>query len=326
MQKIVLIFFLIISLNAGVRFTYPDFSKCFQSVSTSFIYISGIKFFPYDKHYLISVQNKNSKVCDLYDEFTKVCLKKRVTNKYFKKCKPIKLSNFLATIDEDKVFVSNFAKQNSMILEFNTLQDSFSGGIVVNDCCEIVGLGSGKNKFIPHKYIQHLKAKKSGIYTTLGFSVKKHFGKIVVDKVMSSAVDLKSGDVIIAIDNKKIKSVYDFNDYSLFLKTNKVYSVYCENEKVTFVKAKLLKTSKLLYLSSEKAWINENLLVVKTNNYLRNIGDKLITVDAKEVKRYGEVLRYKNNNSIYKFEKSKKNEKNIAMEVDKNSFWIEKRK
>ena len=200
----------------------------------------------------------------------------------------------LVTIVQKQVGLNSFAKLDQPLIIPSLLSTS---------CCSLAGLVTAKG-VIEQAYLAHFLANKEVVYADMGIRVQQEKDKVVV-----SAKDpffannpLKKGDVIVAMDSKKVHSAAALMQRILFAKVGSKHSVHYLRE------GKKKQASIILqkrfgggyvsdtFLEKKGLYFDAKLHLTKIGGEFRNyglkVGDRLIQVNKKAVKSQKELRNY----------------------------------
>lgn len=225
MMRLVLGFVVLAQFAFSVQFVYPDFKQCYNKNQKSFVYIGPIRAIAVGPHSAVAyLKTKPNIPFVKYDPFLNLYLfhtKQTLHPVRLKSTHSLKVGEWIGGMDEDSLFVGNFAKSgdvlDSMYLQNTSLKPN---SIVSCLCCDVYGLGVGKGEFIGSEYIKRFVNSKDIFYGDIGARFEKKDGKFyVVDTdPFYKNNQLKVGDEILSINSKKFHSLKELNQAILFAK------------------------------------------------------------------------------------------------------------
>ena len=168
--------------------------------------------------------------------------------------------------------------------------------LVVNGCCELVGIGTKKG-VVQKAFIEHF-LRHGGTYGDLGVRVADSKG---VPFIRSCNPFLKhpfkSGDRIIALNGKKVREAAEFCKAVLFAPVGSTFDVVFErNGEKRRAKAKVYRRKGGGYISDTfletvGIYVDEELRVTASSNEKVHKGDRLVVVDSHWVKTQEDVRK-----------------------------------
>ncbi len=197
--------------------------------------------------------------------------------------------------------------------------------VLTNSCCSLEGIVTPLG-IIQKVYIQRFITKKDIRYGDIGIRVKdtkKGIQVISYDPFMKNN-PFKKGDYILAMDGKRVKYSSTLMRRILFSKIGSKHNVKVKRGKKT-INIKVKSQKRLsggykieTYLEKYGLTFDKNLYIIKIDktkkDYGLNLGDRLLQVNAKDVKKQEDVMKYISN---FKFHAT------LLFERDKNfQFFV----
>jgi membrane-associated protease RseP (regulator of RpoE activity) len=301
MKKVVLL--VVLLTNVFSITTYPDFSICYDR----YYKFSGT--IPVTKNYSISFKKPVKYL--KYDPFLDIYLIKANNKKYVKLKESYKLGLWIASINEDSIFVGNYAKSNNGLNYAISSVSTPKGSIISDIFCNVHGIGAGNNRFITSKYIKYF-LYNSG-YGDVKFKIDRNF--IITEKNPYNNKNFKIGDKILLINDKKL-SYEKAVDTILMSKPNSYLKfTVLRNNKIFKLKAKVFQKGQVdNYLQGTGIVTDEllNIIQIKPNSlaskhYLSTSG-KIKKINGHLVKTLDEL------NAIIS------NSKDVTITVEQNGM------
>lgn len=222
-MRLVLGFVFFMQIAFSAQFVYPDFKQCYNKNQNSFVYIGQIRAIAVGPHSAVAYSKTKPTVPFVkYDPFLNLYLfhtKQTLHPVRLKSTHALKVGEWIGGMDEDSLFVGNFAKSgdvlDSMYLQNTSLKPN---SIISCLCCDVYGLGVGKGEFIGSEYIKRFINTKDIFYGDVGARFEKRDGKFYVADIdpFYKNNQLNIGDEILSINNKKVNSLKELNQAILF--------------------------------------------------------------------------------------------------------------
>ncbi len=329
------IFALVFAINVlfSASFVYPNFKQCYNKEVKSIVYFGDTKAVAVSKHYAVAYSKIKPKYPYVkHDPFLSLYLfysKKILHPIKLKNTDKLSLGEWLASIDEDSLYVGNFAKRGEGLnIYFEQNGKTPPNSIISCLCCQAYGIGIGGGKFISSKFLNKFLNSKEVFYGDIGVRFAKLGRKVVVSAVnpLFKNQQLKVGDIIKKINANKIKSVENAQNLILFQKRN-------QSVKVEFLRKNALHSIKIKvqkrygggelsdsFLETRGLFLDKFLKITKItkDSYGAksglHIGDKLLQVDRKSVTITQDIRRI--------FSKTKKKEINLLFQRGEFQFFV----
>lgn len=329
------IFILIFTVNAlfSVSFVYPDFKQCYKKDIKSIVYFGDTKAIAISKHYAVAYLKKKPKHPFIkYDPFLNLYLfysKKTLYPVKLKKTDKLTLGEWLASMDDNSIYVGNFAQRGvGLNIFFRQNSKTPPNSMISCLCCEIYGIGMGDGKFISSNLIKRFLNSKSVNYGDIGVRFAKRGKNIIVSSAnpMFKNQKLKAGDIIKKIDDKRVKKVEDAENHILFQKIGKIVKLqFLRDDKLLTQKIKIQKRyggGELgdSFLEEKGIFFDKNLKIknIQKGSFAQKIGlcigDKLLQIDRKSVTSEDSIRRV--------FSKIKKTKVNLLFDRNDFQFFI----
>ena len=329
------ILILIFTLNAlfSASFVYPNFKQCYKKDVKSIVYFGDTKAVAISKHYAVAYLNRKPKHSFVkYDPFLNLYLfysKKTLHPVRLKNTDKLTLGEWLASMDDNSMYAGNFAQRGVGLNIFFEQNSKIPPNSMISClCCDIYGIGVGNGKFISSNFIKRFLNSKSVDYGDIGARFAKRGKDIIVSSVnpMFKNQKLKVGDIIKKIDNKKVKTVEDIEDYILFQKIGKIVRLkFLRNNRFLTKKIKIQKRyggGELSdsFLESRGIFFDKDLRIksIKKGSFGQKSGllrgDKLLQINRISVNNEDDARRV--------FSKIKKKEINLLFDRKNFQFFI----
>jgi serine protease Do len=224
-MRLVISFILLVQIAFSAQFVYPDFTQCYNKNKKSFVYLGSLRAIAVGKHTAIAYSKTKPHTSFVkYDPFLNLYMfhtKKTLHPVRLKSTHYLKVGEWIGGMDEDSLFVGNFAKSgdvlNSIYLQNTSLKPN---SIISCLCCDVYGLGVGKGEFIGSEYIKRFINAKKVFYGDIGARFIQKDGKFYVNDIdpFYKKNSLKVGDQILTVNNKKVSSLKRLNQAILFAK------------------------------------------------------------------------------------------------------------
>ena len=282
MKKVFLLFFLLTELFSLT--TYPDFSICYDRYHN----LAGVV--PVSRNYSISFDKPKKYI--KYDPFLKLYLIKSHNKKYVKLTTHYKLGLWIASIGKDSIYVGDYAKRNQGLNGAISSVATPKGTIISDIFCRFHGIGSGKNRFIPSKYIKYFLSHNS--YSDVKFKIDKNF--VIIEKNPYYNKNFKVGDKILKVNGKKL-SYENLLDTILMSKGYLTFTIL-RGKKILKLKAKLFSKGEIdNYLQNTGIITDKNLNIISikpnslaSKHYIGAFG-KITKVNNQKVKTLEDINR-----------------------------------
>ena len=307
-MRIFIFLITLLGLVNATTFTFPNFKQCYNKNRKSIVYFGDTKALAVSAHYAISYSKEEPKSKYIkYDPYLKLYLfysKKRLKPVKLKSTKKLSLGEWLASMDDDSLYIGNFAKRGggiSSYFEHNSKVPTNS--MIACLCCDVYGLGVGEGKFIPTLLLKRFINAKEIFYGDIGVRFSKKAGRIVVSSINPFYPQklLKVGDIVLKINGKKIRNLENIRDIILFSKPkSKVTLEIKRGDKVLKSELRVIKRSgggflSDTFLESKGVFFDKNLKVIEVakGSFAQKAGfkkgDKLLAINKIAVKDYKSV-------------------------------------
>jgi len=220
---------LVFAINVlfSASFVYPNFKQCYNKNLKSIVYFGGTKAIAIAKHYAVTYSKKKPSYPYVkHDPFLNLYLfysPKPLHPVRLKDTKHLSLGKWLASMDDNSLYVGNFAKRGvGLGIYFEQNSKTPPNSMVTGLCCAVYGLGVGNKKFISSNLLKRFLNSTEIFYGDIGVRFVKKGRKIVVASIdpMHSNQKLKIGDIIEKIDGKKVRNLQDLENKILFTRRN----------------------------------------------------------------------------------------------------------
>lgn len=132
--------------------------------------------------------------------------------------------------------IKHFSEQLGVLDELNFVPDK--KGMLLCDCCQMLGIATGDNKFVGNRYLRNFIAYKDVYYGDIGVTFDKVEGEFYVKSVNARAIgkDLRPGDKILSINGIVPRNLREVNEAVLFApKGNTInYEILRSGKKMIF--------------------------------------------------------------------------------------------
>ncbi len=292
--------------------TKQDYKTCYESVKNAFIKLHGVDAIALDEHHAISFSAYTPSEYVLYEPFYKFYLlysDESLSHAELGNDKNLSKQSPLGSVSSFGVHFGKFDSflgKNLARVKFKSPKNS----IVLNPCCDMLGLGLGEDKFILNSYLEYLMKRKSPIDGYVGLSFKQIGSKVLVGELdlLLENQAFCPDDEIIEVGSKSINSKDELERLVLFAQKDEPLSFRIKRKgKEKLIKALVVSKpsydiNSLSYLEKIGIYLNEDLIVtmVKQDSLAHKkgikIGDKLLEMsfsklDAKKDIR--EKMAYK---------------------------------
>jgi hypothetical protein len=258
---------------------------------------------PKNQKLIFSPYLPNAKIIK-YDPFLSLYLVE--DRKKFKH--PFKINNHLslgvASVNKKRAIEGKIVKNQIGLNSFATFSEKVTApALLLNSCAALEGLVTPRG-IIEKEYIERFLNSKSSQYGDIGIRMRDEKGLAVVDRVNPFMKDnkFKKGDLIIALDGKKVKDSAIIMKKILFSKVGSSHKVKVKRgSKYLTINVKTKKRYGGGYVSDtfleEKGiYFSQDLTIMKIanefNSYGLKVGDRLIQVNAKEVSNTTDIAKH----------------------------------
>ena len=281
------------------------YSSCVQKVRDAHALQNNTLFIPINSKYRL-VQSTSKPHADIvkHDPFLGLFLVKDENPFAYPFIINTKIKSPLAMVDDTKSCAATIVQKQVGLNTFAKLrQPLITPSILTTSCCSLAGIVTEKGA-IEEPYLTHFLASKEGKYADMGVRLKQHKKRVVV-----SAKDpffannpLKKGDLIVAMDGKKVYSAALLMQRILFAKVGSKHTVIYERgqkkQKASITLQKRYGGGYVsdTFLEKKGLFFDENLHLTKIGGAFRGyglkVGDRLIQVNKKAVKSQKELRNY----------------------------------
>lgn len=322
-MKLLLAFFIALSLNAAEKPTKEDFKICLKN-QNALVKINGVKALAIDKNKLVSIKKPTNFI--KYDPYLKLYLiksKKPLKIWQQKDETRLKKSKWIAAIDEQYISIGHLKSLSQNLGEFDKMNiQNYQNTVVSGACCSMYGLSIGGGNFIGNRYLRHFIAYDDVYYGDIGVEFMQKQDKFYIKEVnpFLNGKALQIGDEILAIDKKRPLSLRNLKESVLFAKkgSNIEFEVIRDGkkQKISIKVAKKIKKAKATsYLSYYGMSFNKNLILIniKKGSTAEKLGlkkgDKLLLINSAKMKNLNDIKNFlgKNKNPPYHFLFDRKN-------------------
>lgn len=290
--------------------TNEDVTACFKKNRSAYIDFEGAPAIAISKEFAIVLGGgKAPKNYVKYDPFLNLYLVKPTKELYFvpqNEERVLKQGSYLFGVNRDGTAKIGKLKELGKTLgDFDKLTFSASkGSIITGVCCDMYGVGVGGDKFIGNRFLEHLLAYKELYYGDIGINFIEKDGRFIVTEVDPFfKIGLYSGDEIVKVGKKEIKSLRELNEEILFWPKGKSMDLQIKRgEKIVNLTVKTrnrptIPNYRKTYLEPLGMRFDEklNLIGVTPNSKVSSLGlkngDKLMQIGKVEVKTPNEVRK-----------------------------------
>jgi len=308
MIRFLIAFFVCVGVLQAVSFTYPDFRQCYKKNKKAFVYFGDTRAIAVSKNLAIAYsKTKPSVEYVKFDPFLNLYLfhsSKPLSPVRLRSSHLLKIGEWVAGMDENSLFVGNFAKHGDLLDSFYLKNAKLEANSMISClCCEMYGIGVGGGSFIGSEYIKRFIKLKDVYYGDIGVRFEQVARDFLVKSINPFYPNqlLRIGDKIQKIDGKKVTSLKQLNQAVLFSKPKNIIKIEVlrDNKKLTLssVVRSRMGGGKLSdsFLEKKGIFFDTNLRIVKVNNNSfgdksgLKVGDKLMQIDGKTVKAQDDI-------------------------------------
>lgn len=308
MMRYLIIFFIYVGALQAASFTFPDFSQCYKKNKQAFVYFGETRAIAVSKNLAVAyLKTKPSAKYIKFDPFLNLYLfhsQKPLRPVRLKSSHLLKLGEWVAGMEENSLFVGNFAKQGDLLDSFYLQNAELEPNSLISClCCEMYGIGVGGGSFIGSEFIKRFIKLKDVYYGDIGVRFEQMANTFVVKSINPFYPNqlLRKGDKIFKIDGKKVTSLKQLNQAVLFSKPKNIIRIELlrDGKKLTIrsiVRSRMgggrLSDS---FLEKKGIFFDDNLKVIKIakNSFGERsglkVGDNLMQVGDKAVKTQDDI-------------------------------------
>jgi hypothetical protein len=292
-MRLALLFFLSIILLQGL-----DFQPCYQKNSKAMFKINGIPAIGISKNRAILITDKRPKLPKKYkflrgNKFLNMVLiesKEDIdyvnltpTDKFLK-------ADEVAVITKSGYEIGDVKKRQIAFSFAKFSKDTPRGSVVGIKCYSVVGIGVGNNEFIETRYVKFFLETDPFMYGDIGvrFNQESEEPIIFLTDPYRKGIKLKTDDIILEINGKKINDALELQDIIMFSKPNTYVDIkYIRNNKQYTKKILVYKMlgdsfDNETFLERFGLVFDENLVIIKV---------KPNTIASKKLLKVGDILR-----------------------------------
>ncbi len=332
-MRVVLILLFFLNILYSTSFVYPNFKQCYKRDIKSIVYFGDTKAIAISKHYAVAYLKKKPKYPFIkYDPFLNLYLfyrQKPMSYVKLKNTDKLTLGEWLASMDDNSMYAGNFAQRGvGLNIYFEQNSKTPPNSMISCLCCDIYGLGVGNGKFISSNFIKRFLHSSEIFYGDIGVRFAKRGKYIVVSFVnpLFKNQELKVGDIVKQINNRKVHKVEDIQDFILFQKRNQIV-------KIEFIRDGKLQTLSIRvkkrygggelsdsFLENRGIFFDKKLRIIgiAKGSFAQKeglkIGDKLLQIDRVNVKNQNDVKSF--------FSKIEKKSSDLLFDRDDFQFFI----
>ena len=294
MQKAAFLFWL---LGISLLACDAGFENCLKKVQTMDVVSKGAVQIPLKKNVTLLYSNTPIQNALKSDPFLHLYLlrsDKKVSH-------PFKINKFLhnkelASIHNEIVCGKIVKKQQGLDHLAHFSKRIFVPSVILNGCCELVALGTPKG-VIEKPYIEHF-LKVGGVYGDLGVRIADlREGAVVASRNPFVDSSFQTGDKIISINGKSVKSAAELNRKILFSPVGSIMKVTIRRDSKEYtLNAKVFKRRGGGYISDTffetvGIYVDEKLRVISSSNEKIHKGDRFVVVDSKWVSTQADIRK-----------------------------------
>lgn len=163
-----------------------------------------IKFDPYLKLYLISTETTEV-APHLYDETD------------------LKNCTWVNVLEQNTTQIGRIRSYAKTLGEFDKMNfEANKTGLLINDCCQMLGIAIGGDNFIGNRYLKNFIAHKNVYYGDIGVNFDDMNGTFSVRSVypLGPGAALQEGDRIVSVNGKIPRFINELNEAVLFADYN----------------------------------------------------------------------------------------------------------
>lgn len=321
MRSVILLLLFAIVLYAKPRPTNEDLQTCYNKVNSSQFLYKGNVAVALSKDLAAVLYDKNKKLnkkdyikFDPYLGLYLVKVNTALNPTFMLDETTTNQSMWVNIVDKNPTQIGHIDTFGDKLGKFDTL--SFSSdktGMLICDCCSMIGIGVGGNKFVPNRYLKHFMAYNDVYYGDIG-TVFEDVNSTL--RVKSTKIkQLRAGDIVLSVNSKKPSSLRELNEAILFSPKNSTLNL------------EIMRSNKRLNLKIKVAWLNalskpkipkkDDFDLMDKNSFMYKfgifvdktmtiknikpnskasevglkIGDKIIQIDRKDVKSPADLER-----------------------------------
>ena len=176
----------------------------------------------------------------------------------------------------------------------------YAPSLLLNSCCALEGLVTPKG-IIQKEYLDNFIKAKKVAYGDIGIRVENKDGKVLIKRVdpFDESLKLKKGDIVLAIDSKKVKNAGHLMQKILFSPLGKEHTLKVVREgkvlNINAITKKRYGGGEIgdTFLEAKGLYFNHDLEIIKIANeykaYGLKVGDRLLQVNGKKVKSIDDI-------------------------------------
>ncbi len=280
-----------------------DYEACKEQLANSFLNLSGVKSLAIDKHYALSFSSVKPFSYQVYDPFFDFYVIKSEEKLPFAKRadeNTCAKGSDLAVINQKQLKFGKLVSKG----QTNTYNFTFSkGGIVINPCCQMLGVSLGEDRYLPLKYLDYIKKRTTPFNGYIGANFYQGNEGVYVQEVDPFLKNLPfcPNDKILSVNEYDIRSKKQLRSIILSAKVGSKLDILIqrgdEHKRIlveVFEKPKY-KLSASAFLRNLGLDLNQDLSIasVKKDTFAQKsglkIGDRLLQIDFKDVKSLQDV-------------------------------------
>ncbi|CUU68238.1 DUF7488 domain-containing protein [Campylobacter hyointestinalis] len=233
MKKLVLLFCFIfgaLSVFAEPRPTPEDLQACYEKNRDSVFEYKGLMAISLNKDLAAVLYDKDKKLdsrdyikFDPYLGLYLVRVDRTLKAPFMMNELDTKPSMWVNILDQNVSEIGHIKSFGNTISDFDELTyDAQKPGLLLCDCCSMLGIAIGGNKFIGNRYIKHFMKDDDVFYGDIGVEFGDINGTLSVksSNPFSAGKELLSGDRIVMVNNKIPTDLRDLNEMILFAPKN----------------------------------------------------------------------------------------------------------
>ncbi len=280
--------------------TRDDYAACKKQNIKAFVSLFGTEAVTIDERHALSFLKNQPSSYQVYDPFYDFyVLNSKQDLPFVKKADPKECKNnsFVGAITKNDLQFGHLISEN--YLDF----DAIKGALLVNPCCEMLGISLGDNSYLPIKYLEQIVKRKTPFNGYVGADFKQDDQGVYVKNIdpFLKRLNFCPNDKILEVNDEKITSQEQL--FKIVLSANigsKLHFVIKRaNKKKDFIvqvqKMPKYQLSALAFLDNIGLDFNSNLTIhnVKKDSFAQKSGlkkgDKLLEINLKKIKNLNEV-------------------------------------
>lgn len=280
--------------------TKDDYKACYEKDKNVFIKIAGVSAVVIDDHHALSFSRKKPSFYKLYDPFYNFYLiysKEPLENVLMVDDRNLTKQSQLGVIHPEEINFGKFSHYGDNDLATITFSTK-KGTLLVNPCCDMIGVGMGRREFLPNSYLEDLIKRDSPINGYIGVTFTQRNGRVYVKDVdmYLQTINFCPNDEIVSVNGEKITSKSQLQKIVLLAKKDESLDITIKRGG-TFKEVKPIviakpdyKISNITYLEKLGLVFRQNLTISKVLNDSfaqksgLKVGDKLLEINFKKVK------------------------------------------